>query len=157
MTQQRKSIRLEFAGGQKLGARVYAITHTFADGRIEVRNPVLGEMILTPVSEGTWANQYRVLFIEEKPDRRPKPYAVSCYHATEDRTTTWKKFATLEEAAQYIYARWQGEDYQDGPMGFHTDYCQYTLKGYRLADIFDFNVVNGWRDATRKFDAKETN
>jgi len=46
-----------------------------------------------------------------------------------------KSFATLPELQEYIKARWQGPDYIDGPNGFHTDYCRYTLQGCALCDL----------------------
>ncbi len=46
-----------------------------------------------------------------------------------------KRFATLAELAAAVKDQWQGADYIDGPGGFHTDYCTFTLIGAKLADI----------------------
>lgn len=52
------------------------------------------------------------------------------------------RFSTLAAASQYIQDRWQGAEYMDGSDGFHTDYCEYELRGFTLADIGTI----GWHD-----------
>lgn len=110
---------------------------------------ILGIYSYRKLEDGRLTNQYgNVKFTVMKADRRPKPYAVRCFHATEDYSTTVRKFATLAEAAQYCFERYQGVEYFDGKAGFHTDYCQYSLVGFALADIYDIDYPN--YTATRK-------
>lgn len=59
-----------------------------------------------------------------------------------------KKFSTLEKAAEYIKEYWQGPDYIDGEHGFHTDYCNYELIGFKLSDIGRFHITDDYRDFT---------
>jgi len=53
-----------------------------------------------------------------------------------------ERFNNLADASKYIQDRWQGAEYMDGSDGFHTDYCEYTLRGFTLKDI----GVIGWDD-----------
>ena len=51
------------------------------------------------------------------------------------------RFATLDDAARYIKARWQGLDYLDHDKRFHTDYCTYELRGFSITQLgkYDFS------------------
>ena len=96
--------------------------------------------------DGTLTNQHgNVRFTVMKPDRRPKPYAV-LYRGIDGRVT--RRFATVAEAAQYVWERWQGVEYMDSPHSFHTDYAAYETVGFALADIFEIDRAN-W-SAVRK-------
>ncbi len=48
---------------------------------------------------------------------------------------TTRRFASLAAAAAYIAARWQGDEYQDSAVSFHTDYCAYACHGFTLAQV----------------------
>lgn len=110
---------------------------------------IIGTATYRKLPDGRFTNSWgNVKYTVVKADRRPKPYAVRCFHATEDYSTTVRKFATLAEAAQYVWERSQGVEYFDGKAGFHTDYCQYSLVGFTLADIYDIDYPN--YEATRK-------
>ena len=67
------------------------------------------------------------------------PYRVA-YSAPDGKSS--KSFATIEAAAQYVKDRWQGEDYQDGPHSFHTDYARYQTIGFLLSDVFPSPTCN---------------
>jgi hypothetical protein len=51
-------------------------------------------------------------------------------------------FETLKDAQTYVKERWQGTDYIDGDDEFHTDYCTYTLFGFKLKDIGRRDLVD---------------
>lgn len=46
-----------------------------------------------------------------------------------------ESFSTLAEARNHIRDRWQGSDYIDSDLSFHTDYCTYDLIGWNLHDV----------------------
>lgn len=107
---------------------------------------IIGISTYVKLPDGALTNRFRnVRYTIVKPDRRPKPYAVQ-YDGCDGTAT--RKFATLAEAAQYVWDRYQGVEYFDGPAGFHTDYGGYSLHGFTLADIYNIDYPN-WH-ATRK-------
>jgi len=107
-------------------------------------------MTLTKLEDGTLRNENRVDFIVVKADRRPKPFAVKFFSPMEGNSRKVTKFATLAEAAQYVFDRWQGVDYMDSGTAFHTDYAVFETVGFTLADIFTFETSNGFTESMRK-------
>lgn len=63
---------------------------------------------------------------------------------------TTHKFSTLNGASRFIQSYWQGTEYMDGAVSFHTDYCAYVLHGFTLNDIGDF-IYNFEGDRTFSF------
>lgn len=45
------------------------------------------------------------------------------------------QFDSLKDLAKYVKDRWQGPEYIDGEVSFHTDYCTYELHRCKLADL----------------------
>ena len=65
---------------------------------------------------------------------------------------TTRNFSSLTDIQIYIRDRWQGVEYMDGPNAFHTDYCNYVVRGCTLYDLGghagdadDYWIWN-WRD-----------
>lgn len=67
----------------------------------------------------------KILNACKKPAKR-QPFTLR-YVGADGRMT--KRFYTLAKLCRYVNARWQGEDYMDGPTAFHTDYASYTITG----------------------------
>ncbi|PYT95779.1 MAG: hypothetical protein DMG38_26145 [Acidobacteria bacterium] len=61
----------------------------------------LERMTVTRTQDGQFKNEFDVLFIQIKPDRRPKPFSVL---SQEEGRGPWsvEKFATIQEVQKYV-------------------------------------------------------
>jgi len=64
-----------------------------------------------------------------------KPYGLIGRECGRDFDAWIDLFEKLEDAIAFVKDRWQGEDYIDGPQGFHTDYSTYELIGFKISDV----------------------
>jgi len=142
---QRKTVTLEIVPPVP-GSKPHKYPVTFeSESLLELRDTFLRSTMTLRRNGAEWVNDMGVRFAEVRADRRPKPYTV-VYSGMDGRLET--KFATLAEAAEYVYARYQGVEYFDGAKAFHTDYGAYVLKGFALADIYAIDYRN--YEATRQ-------
>lgn len=59
--------------------------------------------------------------------------------------STWtERFKTLAEVQAYVRDRWEGVEYIDSAVGFHTDYCSYTLIHCTLRDLGRRDPEDRW-------------
>ena len=79
-----------------------------------------------------------------------RPYAVSSREYGRSKAHR-KTFTTLEAASAYIQSVWAGTDYIDGPDGFHTDHCTWTLTGFVLRDIGHYVIIRDEYEDYREF------
>ena len=66
-----------------------------------------------------------------------------------------ERFKTLAEASAYIKDRWQGDEYRDGEDCFHTDYCEYVLRGFTFRDIGAFRFTDPTDKGLARFEFKD--
>ena len=72
---------------------------------------------------------------------KKKPYSLEIRELGRTPASV-KKFATLKELSDAVKEQWQGADWIDSNIGFHTDYCTFQIVGATLKDLGKFEMTS---------------